>query len=97
VHCIHLAHDTDQWQAYVKAVTNHRVHKISAISLNVYPSIYPSSTYLSKALEPFVGPWPLFQFLNPIHSWKASLDGGLARRKAATYAQNAVIHTSSGI
>jgi hypothetical protein len=24
--------------------------------------------YLSMALQPFVGPWPLFQFLNPIHS-----------------------------
>jgi hypothetical protein len=22
-----------------------------------------------KALQPFAGPWPLFQFLIPIHSW----------------------------
>jgi hypothetical protein len=25
-------------------------------------------TYLSMDLQSFVGPWPLFQFLNPIHS-----------------------------
>jgi hypothetical protein len=24
--------------------------------------------YISMALQPFVGPWPLFQFLNPIHN-----------------------------
>jgi hypothetical protein len=43
---------------------------------------------LSMALQPFVEPWPLFQFLNPIHSRQDSLDGGSARRKAATYIQN---------
>jgi hypothetical protein len=26
------------------------------------------SLSLSMALEPFVGPWPLYQFLNLIHS-----------------------------
>jgi hypothetical protein len=35
------------------------------------------------AAQPF-GPWPLFTFLNPIHSRSDSLDGGSARRKAAT-------------
>jgi hypothetical protein len=40
------------------------------------------------ALELFVGPWPLFQFLDPIHSRQDSLDGGSAHRKAATYKQN---------
>jgi hypothetical protein len=40
------------------------------------------------ALQPYVGPWPLFQFLNLIHSWYDSLDGGSARRKVAIYAQN---------
>jgi hypothetical protein len=30
-------------------------------------SIY-LSIYLSMAVQSFVGPWPLFQFLNPIHS-----------------------------
>jgi hypothetical protein len=39
------------------------------------------------ALQPF-GPWPLFQFLNPIHSLQDSFDGGSARRKASTYTQN---------
>jgi hypothetical protein len=35
-----------------------------------------------------VGPWPLFQFPNPIHSRYDSLKGGSAGRKAATYTQN---------
>jgi hypothetical protein len=39
-------------------------------------------------LQPFVGPWPLFQFLDPIHSRQVSLDGGSARRKASTYTHN---------
>jgi hypothetical protein len=38
--------------------------------------------------QPFVGPWPLFQCLDRIHSRYGSLDGGSARRKAATYTQN---------
>jgi hypothetical protein len=38
--------------------------------------------------SPFVGPWPHFQFLNPIHSRYDTLDGGSARRKAANYKQN---------
>jgi hypothetical protein len=40
------------------------------------------------ALRPFVGPRPLFQFLDPIHSRWNSLDGGSACRKASTYTQN---------
>jgi hypothetical protein len=40
------------------------------------------------ALELFVGLLPLFPFLNPTHSRQDSLDGGSARRKAATYTQN---------
>jgi hypothetical protein len=46
------------------------------------------SIRLSMGLQPIVGPWPLFQFLNPIHSRQDSSDGGSARRKAATYTQN---------
>jgi hypothetical protein len=42
---------------------------------------------LFMALQPFVGPWPLFQFLSPIHSQEGFLDGGSARRKAAAYTQ----------
>jgi hypothetical protein len=34
--------------------------------------------------SPFVGPCPLFRFLNPLRSRQDSLDGGSARRKAAT-------------
>jgi hypothetical protein len=41
------------------------------------------------ALRPFE-PWPLFQFLNPIHSRQDSLDGGSARRKAATYTETSM-------
>jgi hypothetical protein len=39
-------------------------------------------------LQPFVGPWPLFQFPGPAHSRQDSLGGGSARRKASTYTQN---------
>jgi hypothetical protein len=57
------------------------------------------------ALQPFVGPWPIFQFLNPIQSRWDSFDGGSDRRKAATDTQNNTnteykqidIHASSGI
>jgi hypothetical protein len=31
---------------------------------------------LSVVLQSFVGPWPLFQFLNPVHTRYDSLDGG---------------------
>jgi hypothetical protein len=37
------------------------------------------------ALQPFAGPWELFQFLNPIYSRYDSLEGGSVRRKATTY------------
>jgi hypothetical protein len=40
------------------------------------------------ALQPFVGPWPVFQFLNLIQSRYLSLDVGSAGRKATTYTQN---------
>jgi hypothetical protein len=43
---------------------------------------------LSMTLQSFVGPWPLFQFLNSVHSRLDSLDGGPARRKAAIYTPN---------
>jgi hypothetical protein len=42
--------------------------------------------------SPFIGPWPIFQFLNPIHSRWDSSDGGLARRKAATYTEQTHRH-----
>jgi hypothetical protein len=40
------------------------------------------------ALQLFVGPWLLFQFLDPIQSRYDSSDGGSVRRKASTYIQN---------
>jgi hypothetical protein len=40
------------------------------------------------ALQPGVGPWPIFQFLNPVHSRQDSLEGGSAHRKAITYTQD---------
>jgi hypothetical protein len=46
------------------------------------------------ALQPFVGPWPLFQFPNPTLCQYESLDVGSARRKAATYTQNKHTQTS---
>jgi hypothetical protein len=39
------------------------------------------------ALQPFVGPWPLFQFFDLLHS-RYSLEEGSARRKASAYTQN---------
>jgi hypothetical protein len=46
------------------------------------------SVCLSMALQSFVWPWTLFQFLNPLHSRQDSLAGGSARHKAATYTQH---------
>jgi hypothetical protein len=36
------------------------------------------SIYLSMALQPFVGPWPPFQFLNPVHSSVGLLGWGIS-------------------
>jgi hypothetical protein len=56
------------------------------------------------ALQPFVGPWPHLQFHNIfLHRRKDSLDGGSARRKAATWdntnieQKHTYIHALSGI
>jgi hypothetical protein len=55
------------------------------------------ASYVSMTIQPFVGPWPLFNFL-------ISLDRGSARRKASTYTKNIKaeqthtdIHDSNGI
>jgi hypothetical protein len=40
-----------------------------------------SEVLIIMALQPFVGPWPLYQFLDLIHSGLDSLDGGSAHRK----------------
>jgi hypothetical protein len=39
------------------------------------------------ALQPFVGTWPLFEFLDPIHSRYDSLDAGSTHRKASICTQ----------
>jgi hypothetical protein len=52
------------------------------------------------ALQPFVGPWPLFSFLIILQSRQDHLGGGSARRKATTYTQDSInpdMHASSGI
>jgi hypothetical protein len=52
------------------------------------------------ALQPFVGPWPLFQFLDLLHSQQDSSDGGSARRTGQhNHRINAHtdIHASCGI
>jgi hypothetical protein len=46
------------------------------------------SICLSMVLQPFVGPWPLFQFLDLLHGQQDSLDGGSARHKATTCTQD---------
>jgi hypothetical protein len=58
-------------------------------------------------LQPFLGPWPLFQLLDPIHSRYDSSDGRSARRqglylhteehKHRINAHNTDIHALSGI
>jgi hypothetical protein len=40
------------------------------------------------AQEPFVGSWPLFQFLDPIHIQQDPFDGESASRKASPHTQN---------
>ena len=41
------------------------------------------------ALQPYVGPWPLFQFLN-LYSRQNSLDRESGRLKAAAYTQTSM-------
>jgi hypothetical protein len=55
-------------------LTNRYLHNYSLLSiyLSVYPSIY------LRLWSPFVAPWKLFQFLNPIHSRYDSLGRGIS-------------------
>jgi hypothetical protein len=41
-------------------------------------------------IQPIFGPWPPFLFLDLTQSRYESLDGGSARRKAATYTQDTI-------
>jgi hypothetical protein len=60
-------------------------------SYSLYSSIHPSIH--QWLYGPFVGPWPFFQFCNPIHSRKGSLGGGSARlRPLHTHRTNANRH-----
>jgi hypothetical protein len=61
--------------------------------------------HLSMALQPFVGPYPIFSFLILYTVGRTPCTGGSVRRKASTYTQNKTnteqmhtdIHASSGI
>jgi hypothetical protein len=44
--------------------------------------------YLSMALQPFVGPWPLFQVLNPYALGRAPWTGDQSVARLLTYTQN---------
>jgi hypothetical protein len=44
--------------------------------------------YRVYTIESFIGSWPLFRFLNLLHSREDSLDGGTARREVAAYTQS---------
>jgi hypothetical protein len=65
-----------------------RLHGVVLNYLRTGTTLPFTFTFIIMALQPFAGPWPLFQFLDPIHSREDSLDGGSDRRKAATYTQN---------
>jgi hypothetical protein len=64
-----LTHIKQRCHSNVRALP-HYVRKCLE-TVSVCKWLYKSS----KALQSFVGPWPLFQFLDPIHSQWDSLDG----------------------
>jgi hypothetical protein len=74
------------------------------IHLSIYLPIY-LSIHLSMALQPFVGPWPLFQFLDLLHSrWDSGRvigpsQGRYLHTEQHKHRINAYTddHTSSGI
>jgi hypothetical protein len=61
---------------------------ITGVGLTEIKTVISIYLHIYDSRIPFVGHWPLFQLLNPIHSQLGSLDGGSADRKAATYTQN---------
>jgi hypothetical protein len=55
----------------IKATELRNILAIPAITYILFNHVTVSiylSIYLSMALQPFVGPWQIFQFLDPIHS-----------------------------
>jgi hypothetical protein len=59
-----------------------------ACSTAPQPTKPPTRFFFVRPYSPFVRTWPLFQFTNTVRNRKDSLDGGSARRKAATYTQD---------
>jgi hypothetical protein len=96
-HRLHLNHDNDIWRT-VRIVNLHRLSLLCT-------SLFIHSHFLLLPLEhsASVKRFASLQFLNPIDIQYDSLDGGSARRKAATHTgqhkhrMNADIHASSGI
>jgi hypothetical protein len=43
--------------------------------VNLIKEVNIKILFIITTLQPFAGPWPLFQFLDPIHSRQDSLDG----------------------
>jgi hypothetical protein len=83
----------DNLQTIIKFVLHYLSIYVSiCLCLSIYLSIY-ISIYLSLN-SPFVGPWPIYQYHNRIHSRQDSSDGGSARRKAVTYTQSKRTKTS---
>jgi hypothetical protein len=55
---------------------------------SVTSQTHQSRCIVTMTLQAFIGPRPLFQFLDSIHNRHDSLDGGSAHRKASAYTQN---------
>jgi hypothetical protein len=84
---------------YPYSCITHMQSLINHILLSTYTSsnlrrdfqdrVFPWSSCLSMALQPFLGPWPLLSFLL-LYTQSVGLLGlgGSVRRKASTYTQN---------
>jgi hypothetical protein len=71
--------------------TTERNYGLFDVTVLSNTSIFPRAFvffYLCMALQPFLGSWPLFRFLDLLQSRWGSLDRGSAPRKAATYTQD---------
>jgi hypothetical protein len=82
------SHNHCDWLKWVIKIPKHYYYKCYSLFLlsAIMSQWFIIIIIIIRALQSFIGPWPLsFQFLDPLHSWQDSLDGGSARRKAATY------------
>jgi hypothetical protein len=87
---VSLRRRKDAYHVCTREYTTHIHLRIVAFVLRDYLSIYLFN-YLSIYLwlySPFVGPWPLFQFLDLLYRRSDSMDWGSARRKAASCTQD---------